>query len=79
MTSLRRVTGWRLSPRNITAVDDATDRDGLYAKGYWREVDGKLQVVGLRIGHDENRIVAYYGDTVTRRADGTYSIHPRTA
>lgn len=66
---------WQLTPRNITAVDDEVDRDGIYAKGYWGDVDGKLQVVGLRIGASgEGRIVARYGDHVIRHPDGRWTV-----
>lgn len=70
---------WNLTPRNITTVDDVVDRDGIYAKGYWETVDGELKVTGLRIGHDETRIVAKYGDWIIRHRDGTWAVHPRPA
>lgn len=80
MSASRRITGWLLSPRTIRIVDDAIDRDGIYAKGYWQTVNSQLQVTGLRIGHDENRIVAFWGDTIIRHPGGRYSIlRPATA
>jgi hypothetical protein len=69
---------WQLTPRNIARVDDEIDRDGIYAKGYWQTVDGKLQVVGLRIGTDHSRqprVVAYFGDWIIRNPDGRWSVH----
>lgn len=66
---------WRLTVRSLTAVDDAVDRLGVYAKGYWQEVDGKLQVVGLRVGAGEERVVAYFGDWLVRHPDGRWSVH----
>ena len=41
---------WQLTPRNITAVDDVVDRDGIYAKGYFESDGDKTVCVGLRIG-----------------------------
>lgn len=68
--------GWLMSPESITGIDDAVDRDGVYAKGYWQPVDGKTTVVGLRIGAGRDRIVAHFGDHVIRRPDGAYSVRP---
>ena len=69
--------GWELTPRNIGRIDDAVDRDGIYAKGYWQPVDGRNTVVGLRIGADyDDRVVARFGDRVVRSTAGTYSVRP---
>jgi hypothetical protein len=70
---------WQLTRRNIGRIDDEVDRDGIYAKGYWQEVDGKLTVVGLRIGSGEDRVVARFGDTVIRHPDGRWSVQPAPA
>ncbi|MEW1754148.1 hypothetical protein [Streptomyces angustmyceticus] len=85
MTTLDRpaptTTEWQLSRHNLNQIDDQIDRDGIYAKGYWQTVDGNLQVVGLRIGTGETRqprIVAKFGDFITRDANGTYSVRPAT-
>ncbi|MFH9426012.1 hypothetical protein [Streptomyces sp. NPDC017529] len=69
---------WQLTPYNINQIDDQTDRDGIYAKGYFENVDGKTVVTGLRIGTGENRIVAKFGDTVIRHRAGKYSVRPAT-
>ncbi|MEC4016036.1 hypothetical protein [Streptomyces sp. H27-D2] len=66
---------WRLTRRNLPEIDDEVDRDGIYAKGYWEYVDGKLRVTGLRIGSGETRIVAYFGDWIIRRPDGCFTVH----
>lgn len=66
---------WHLTRRSLPAIDDAVDRDGVYAKGYWQDVDGKLSVTGLRIGTGEQRIVAYFGDWVVRHPDGRWAVH----
>ena len=65
---------WQLTPRNITAVDDVVDRDGIYAKGYFESDGDKTVCVGLRIGAGEDRIVARYGDHVIRHRDGRWSV-----
>ena len=71
---------WHLTRRNIGEVDDAVDGYGVYAKGYWQEVDGKNTVVGLRIGTGETRVVARFGDWIIRYPDGRWSVHeaPKT-
>ena len=70
---------WQLTPRNITAVDDEVDRDGIYAKGYFEWDGDKTICVGLRIGTGETRIVARYGDHVIRHPDGRWSVRPAPA
>lgn len=70
---------WHLLPRDIGRIDDALDRDGMYAKGYWQVVDGTNMVVGLRIGTGESRLVARFGDWIVRHPDGRWSIHPAPA
>lgn len=65
---------WLLTPRNITAVDDEVDRDGIYAKGYWEWDGDKTVCVGLRIGTGETRIVARFGDHVIRDRYGRWSV-----
>ncbi|MFB7285474.1 hypothetical protein [Actinacidiphila glaucinigra] len=69
---------WNLSLRNIGTVDNATDRDGVFAKGYW-EWDAssrKTVCVGLRIGQGPDRQVARFGDWLVRHPDGKWTIHP---
>ena len=62
-----------LTVDNLPRFDDWLDALGIYAKGYWEEVDGKLAVTGLRIGSGADRVVAKYGDTIIRHADGSFS------
>lgn len=66
-----------LTKENLNRFDDWLDKLGIYAKGYWEDVDGKLAVTGLRIGSGSDRVVAKYGDTIIRRADGRFTV--RTA
>lgn len=65
---------WTLTPENYLALDNQVDADGVFAKGYWQEVDGKLTTVGIRIGERPRHVVAYFGDTVTRTAPGVYTV-----
>lgn len=68
---------WTLTRENLAEIDDRIDADGVFAKGYWEEVDGKLVVTGLRIGSGyTDRIVARFGDTIVRAVDGTYTVRP---
>lgn len=66
---------WQLTPRSLNHIDDEIDRDGIYAKGYWENVDGKLKVTGLRVGTYETRTVAKFGDWIIRHPDGRWSVH----
>jgi hypothetical protein len=72
---------WQVTPRSISTVDWQLDRLNVFAKGYWQNVDGKLQVVGLRVGTGEDRVVALFGDWLIRHPDGHFTVHqaPRTA
>lgn len=63
-----------LTPKTIAAVDQWLDEADVFAKGYWQYVDGKLTTVGLRIGQDWNKVVAFFGDTVVRHEDGSHSV-----
>ncbi|MEU6054186.1 hypothetical protein ABZ829_27670 [Streptomyces xanthochromogenes] len=65
---------WQLTRNNFNQIDDAIDRDGIYAKGYWEDVDGKLTVTGLRIGTGETRLLARFGDSITRHPDGRWTV-----
>ncbi|MFJ6559920.1 hypothetical protein ACIQMV_08565 [Streptomyces sp. NPDC091412] len=72
---------WELLPRNIATVADQIDRlrPWVFTKGYWQDVDGKLQCVGLRIGEGETRVVAFYGDWIIRHPDGGFTVHKALA
>ncbi|MFE2710551.1 hypothetical protein ACFXKI_00820 [Streptomyces mirabilis] len=70
---------WHVTRRTIGRVDDDIDRLGVYAKGYWQDVDGKLTVVGLRVGTGETRVVAFFGDWLIRHPDGTFATHKAPA
>ncbi|MEU6768562.1 hypothetical protein ABZ916_39390 [Streptomyces sp. NPDC046853] len=68
---------WQLWPRDIATVADQIDRlrPWVFTKGYWQEVDGKLQVVGLRVGEGESRVVAFFGDWIIRDPEGRFTVH----
>ncbi|MFJ6348603.1 hypothetical protein ACIQKB_03900 [Streptomyces sp. NPDC092046] len=66
-----------LTKQNLTRIDDWLDRIDVFAKSYWETVEGKLTVTGLRIGAGPGRVVAKFGDTIIRHADGRFSV--RTA
>lgn len=68
-------TTWQVTPHSIRAVDDAVDAYNVFAKGYWQTVDGKLTVVGLRVGTGNDRVVAFWGDWLIRHPDGRYTVH----
>lgn len=69
-----------LSQSNIGAVDNWLDKADVFAKAYWEYVDGKLTVTGIRIGSDcKDRVVAKFGDTIVRHADGTHTVRKAVA
>jgi hypothetical protein len=70
---------WEVTERSISRVDDELDRLGVYAKGYWQEVDGKLTVVSLRVGTGETRVVAKFGDWLVLHPDGSFTVHQAPA
>lgn len=70
---------WQLTPDSLGFIDDEIDKLGVFAKGYWQEVDGKLAVVGLRIGDRPGHVVAYFGDWIIRHPDGGFTVHPAPA
>lgn len=69
-----------LTRRNIARIDDWIDEAGVFAKGYWESVDGRLTVTGIRIGSDyRTRVVAKFGDVIVRDPDGRFSVRPADA
>jgi hypothetical protein len=68
---------WQLTPRSYARVSHEIDRlrPWVFTKGYRRDVDGELQVVGLRIGEYPNHVVAYFGDWIVRHPDGHFTVH----
>lgn len=70
-------TTWELTPRSYSHVAHEIDqlKPWIFTKGYWQEIDGELQIVGLRIGTGEDRVVAYFGDWIIRHPDGHFTTH----
>lgn len=66
--------GWLLTPESHSAIEGVLDRQGVFAKNYWRPVDGKNTTVGLRIGVRPHHVVARYGDTILGCPDGRYTV-----
>ncbi|MEV5598418.1 hypothetical protein [Streptomyces sp. NPDC052496] len=66
----------QLTEDNIAEVDDWLDRADVFAKPYVETVNGRLTVVGLRIGHRPDHVVARFGDTIVRHSDGTHTARP---
>ncbi|MFC8272324.1 hypothetical protein ACFUJR_07230 [Streptomyces sp. NPDC057271] len=60
-------------------IDRWLDRIGVFAKGYWEYVDGKLITTGLRIGEKPGHVVAKFGDTIIWHADGSFSVRKAEA
>jgi hypothetical protein len=70
---------WQLTSRSISRVAHEIDRLGAFTKGYWETVTSKLTVVGLRIGHRPDHVVARFGDWIIRHPDGRFTVHPAPA
>ncbi|MFD6968341.1 hypothetical protein [Streptomyces sp. NPDC059949] len=67
---------WQLTPDSHGRIDHEIDQLGVFAKGYWQDVDGKLAVVGLRIGQRPDHVIAFYGDRIIRHPDGRFTVQP---
>lgn len=65
-----------LTPRSYERIDAELDRFDVFAKQFTQYVDDKLTVVGMRIGVKPNHVVAFFGDRVIIRPDGTYIVRP---
>ena len=67
--------GWVLAPEVYGAIDKALDKAGVFAKQYTEcDDDGHVVTIGMRIGEKPGHVVAVFGDTITRRPDGTYAV-----
>lgn len=63
-----------VTPQTIANIDHWLDQADVFAKPYTQYVDGGLAVVGIRIGERPHEIVARFGDTVVRHANGTHTV-----
>ena len=69
---------WELTPRSYSRVAHEIDRlrPWVFTKNYTAAgQDGRLEVVGLRIGERPHHVVAYWGDWIIRHPDGHFTIH----
>lgn len=63
-----------LTPASIERIDAALDRFDVFTKPFTQYVDDKLTTVGMRIGVKPNHTVAFFGDRVIVRPNGTYKV-----
>lgn len=72
---------WQLTPRSYPRVSHEVDqlRPWVFSKGYWQEVDGELQIVGLRVGQYPDHVVAFFGDWLVMDLEGRFSVHSAPA
>jgi len=70
-------TTWHLTERSYARIDNELDQAGVFTKQYTaNNPDARgVMVVGMRIGHKPGHVVAYFGDWIIRRPDGTFTIH----
>jgi hypothetical protein len=64
-----------LTAESYALIDDRIDALGVFAKPYWLTVDGVWTEVGMRIGLNPGRTVAFFGDTVEEIGDGLFAVH----
>ena len=67
-------TEYLLTEKTYASIERELDRANVFTKQYTADRDGELTVVGMRIGQRPNHVVAYFGDTVRRSAQGVYSV-----
>lgn len=72
---------WELTPRSYARVAHEIDRlkPWVFTKGYWQNVNGELQIVGLRVGQYPDHVVAFWGDWIVRHPDGRFTVHKAPA
>lgn len=70
---------WQILRRDLWEIDGELDELGVFTKGYTQTVDGKLRLVGLRVGEKPGHVVAFFGDTLVRHPDGRFTVHKAPA
>lgn len=70
---------WHLYRRDLYEIDGELDELGVFTKGWTETVDGKLTLVGLRVGERPNHVVARFGDWLIRYPDGAFAVHAAPA
>jgi hypothetical protein len=67
---------WQLTPRNYNRIAHQIDQLGVFTKDFTEDgPDGRLTVVGLRIGTKPGHVVARFGDWIIRHPDRSFTIH----
>ncbi|MFJ8006147.1 hypothetical protein [Streptomyces fagopyri] len=64
-----------LTLRSYGDIDRHLDQEGVFAKGYTRLAEGRLKLIGIRIGERPNHTVARFGDWIIRHPDGHWTVH----
>lgn len=71
---------WQLTPRSYPRVDHEIDRLGVFTKNFTRAgTDGRLEVVGMRVGHRPDHVVAFFGDWIVMDLEGKFTVHSAPA
>lgn len=74
---------WELTPRSFSRVMWEIDQTGIFTKPYTSYVtendEGRLKIVGLRVGERPNHVVARFRDWIIRHPDGHFSTHTAPA
>lgn len=63
-----------VTEKTIASVADKLDREGIFTKPYTADTSDGLKTVGLRVGQRPDHVVAYFGDTLRRNAQGRISV-----
>jgi hypothetical protein len=63
-----------LTPASYPLIDAELDRFNVFAKPFTTWIGDEIITVGMRIGRRPDHIVAYFGDTVLIRPNGTYTV-----
>lgn len=57
-------------------IDTWLDKANVFAKAYTESRVGRVVTTGLRIGEKPGHVVAKFGDTIVRHADGSHTVRP---
>lgn len=58
----------------VERIDALLDDLDIFAKAYTAVIDGKITTIGWRIGKKPNHVIAFWGDSVALRPDGTVTV-----
>lgn len=65
-----------LTPASYELIDAELDRFDVFSKQFTQYVGDKLTTVGMRIGVKPNHTVAFFGDRILIRPNGSYVVRP---